>query len=300
MAKTCPAAAEAAVRDLLVRAETLRRCIGAVRCQDIEGIHDMRVASRRLRKALREYHRHFTPGPLAHLNGMAREITQILGRPRELDVMIVQMEARRKKTRGAMRGTVTYALDELRARRAGVAEASEMAAAIAASDDFEKALQALLNAPHTRKKCLLETAAQRLSRQYEALYAQFCAWKSSRDEEHLHALRVAFKKMRYGCECYAPLYGPPMARFLARLKNTQTLLGDWNDSRMLRNELSDILVQRTPEEERAFRMLIASVDAEAQSLIAGFDAPARSFFARRGRNKALDLFASPIEPCCRE
>lgn len=300
MAKQCPAAVEAAVRDLLVRAETLRRTIGAVRRQEVEGIHDMRVASRRLRKALREYRRHFDPVALAQLNGMAREITRILGRPRELDVMIGQMEARRARARGGMRAAVDYALTELRARRAAVAESCAEAAAIAASGDFDKTLQALLNAPRTRKQCLLDTATQRLSRQYTGLYEQYCAWKKSRDEEHLHALRIAFKKMRYGCECYAPLYGPPMAAFLIRLKKTQTLLGDWNDSRMLRNELADILAQRPPEAVKAVEALIARIDAEARDIIAGFDIPAKGFFSKRGRNKAMALFASPKEPCCRD
>src|SRR3954452_19841198 len=59
---------------------------------DPEGVHDMRVASRRLRSALQDFSPYIRQRPLKTPAKQIREIAQCLGRVRDLDVSIATLE----------------------------------------------------------------------------------------------------------------------------------------------------------------------------------------------------------------
>jgi len=54
--------------------------------KDIEHLHDMRVASRRLRECFQVFSAFYAPRKLKKVLSSVRNITRILGRPRETDV----------------------------------------------------------------------------------------------------------------------------------------------------------------------------------------------------------------------
>lgn len=60
---------------------------------DIEALHDMRVASRRLRAALSVFAAAFPPKPFKALEKEAARVTDALGAVRDADVLIEFMEA---------------------------------------------------------------------------------------------------------------------------------------------------------------------------------------------------------------
>ena len=59
--------------------------------RDVEGVHDMRVASRRLRAALRLFAPWIAPGDLRRVKRSVRDVTRALGTVRELDVLHLRL-----------------------------------------------------------------------------------------------------------------------------------------------------------------------------------------------------------------
>jgi CHAD domain-containing protein len=61
--------------------------------EDVEAVHDMRVASRRLRAALSVFGTAFPHGRFARFDADVKAVTTSLGEARDLDVMIETLEA---------------------------------------------------------------------------------------------------------------------------------------------------------------------------------------------------------------
>src|SRR5262245_25243475 len=58
---------------------------------DVDSLHDMRVATRRLRETLRLFQQYYAPARFRKLSRKARKTTRVLGLPREMDVNLEQL-----------------------------------------------------------------------------------------------------------------------------------------------------------------------------------------------------------------
>ncbi|HYO91239.1 MAG TPA: CHAD domain-containing protein, partial [Pyrinomonadaceae bacterium] len=92
---------------------------------DIEGVHDMRVASRRLRSVLRDFAPYFNArkAPRKLLRDMARA----LGRVRDEDVAIVALKKLRHKTSDLVAAGIKEFIEERRRRRDAARENLQLA-----------------------------------------------------------------------------------------------------------------------------------------------------------------------------
>lgn len=90
---------------------------GTILGEDIEQLHSMRVGSRRLRSAMKNFRRCFDRDMFRHHDGRLREIAASLGTVRDLDVRIVWLEAELARARLAERAGVRLLLDRARADR---------------------------------------------------------------------------------------------------------------------------------------------------------------------------------------
>ena len=90
---------ESAMRNLIARrwAAVWAAVPAAVAGEDIEGVHDVRVASRRLRAAMDVAVACFPAKWYPSLHRVAKEITGALGEVRDRDVMIESLTKARKK-----------------------------------------------------------------------------------------------------------------------------------------------------------------------------------------------------------
>lgn len=68
---------------------------GTLAGDDIEALHDMRVASRRLRAALSVFADAFPPKPFAQIETQVADVTDALGAVRDADVQIEFLSAKR-------------------------------------------------------------------------------------------------------------------------------------------------------------------------------------------------------------
>lgn len=242
---------------LLKRLQALVQEIPGVRQgEDIECIHRMRVASRRLRSALPLF-ADCLPGKRAQewLRDV-RRITRALGSARDTDVQVDFVAGfLEAATDDRYRPGIERLLLRLRQKRAGL-----QAAVIAALDRFEAdhvaaemaqvlrqtIVQARLQRVESVSPLLFQEAAAAIALRLEEMLAyESCIPHPERIEE-LHAMRIAAKRLRYTMEVFAPAYPGELKDPLRMVRDAQEMLGAIHDC--------DVWVAYLPqflEEERA-------------------------------------------------
>ncbi|MFH8785125.1 CYTH and CHAD domain-containing protein [Streptomyces roseoverticillatus] len=235
----------------------------AVRRDAEDSVHQMRVATRRLRSVFRSYgdvlDRKVTDPLGAELKWLAEE----LGADRDREVVT----ARLKDSLAGLPGTL--ALGPVRARlriyAAGRARGSRKR--VLALLDGERylalldALDALLAGPPLRRAAALpapEVLAGAVLHDYERLAGRVekaleTGPGTARDTA-LHEARKAAKRARYAAEAARPALGKPAKRFTSRMKDVQTLLGDHQDSVMTRSALRALAVRSHAAGESTFTL----------------------------------------------
>lgn len=265
-------------RDALdIQVQALLRLAGALRSEDVDAVHDARVASRRLRAVLAEHKRLFDKHALAAARAKVRSITSGLGTARELDVSLDELEKLSAKLDAAEKKAARHFARFLKKRRAaGSAKLAEAADTIE-SPEFQQAIQGL-NLRGKRTGCYFSAATRSASRRFDAVVAAADAWKESGAPEHLHALRIAFKKLRYACEIYRPLYGSAMEDFIECLKDAQDGLGRWHDYSVLIQYVNQARPKARGETAKLYEAFSARIGAETNSLLDLFRRHAEVFF----------------------
>ena len=232
MPKKCSLGADVASQILKRHVRTLRKHLEPCRAEDADGIHDVRVASRRLRAVLTIYSQSFEKASRNAFQAFARRITRELGTARELDVSIALLERYQKRLKGPPRYAATHVLRQMRALRK--AESPTLAACVSRVDgDLDGSLIPLFEGLGPTKKCVLDEAQEGLERKLAGLKRRHARWRDAPSPEQLHQIRIRTKKFRYACELFAGLYGREFAAFTEKLKALQESLGDWNDCRVL-------------------------------------------------------------------
>jgi CHAD domain-containing protein len=232
---------------------------------DIEYIHRMRVASRRLRAALPLFEPCF---PEKQYEIWMREITKItraLGEARDMDVQIAFLMKLQKKTttvpvRGADRNTpktssespaIRFLLADLQRKRfllqkrvlASLAGLEKSGVTDTMQREFLTRFVALKT---VRKRPPLHgipaIAAFRISRRLSTLLS-YDPWVQHPEAvaEH-HAARIAAKKLRYTMEIYGSLYRNGLKKPLARVKKIQEILGNIHDCDVWIDHVTQILL----------------------------------------------------------
>jgi CHAD domain-containing protein len=105
----------------------------ALEGSDIEGVHDMRVASRRLRAALELFGDVFPKGQLRPMLREVKRLADVLGSVRDLDVMLERLETDMAGRPPSQRLVLKDMIEEMRATRSTAR--SELKQAV---DDLER------------------------------------------------------------------------------------------------------------------------------------------------------------------
>jgi len=203
---------------------------GALTSDDPEFIHQMRVATRRLRAAMRLFAPHLPPGFADQLLPPLRQLMERLGRARDLDVLLAEismpvMQALPDEPRlAALVGAVTdrqYAAREAALRHLQSAVHGRLMLLAAAL------LDGLAETP--AQETLAAFATGRLKRLRKRVLA-LAETAAADDPASLHRLRIGIKRMRYALEFFAPLSsGRAQSRLLSELGALQDKLGQLND-----------------------------------------------------------------------
>ena len=136
------ASAAAAVVEVRAR-ELFEHAENVLDMGDIERVHDMRVASRRLRAALEVFARAFPPEALKPVLRDVKRLADALGERRDPDVHLEHFAALREKLPGADQPGIDVILERLRSEQARGNEILAAELEHIRETDLEGRLQAL-------------------------------------------------------------------------------------------------------------------------------------------------------------
>jgi CHAD domain-containing protein len=238
----CPDAASRVIQQVLL-ARLKKMCAlreHALEWDDPDGVHAMRVASRRLRSALADFKPYLRQGkvPLTRL----KEIARSLGAVRDEDVVLAALEDLGTKADNRVRqGIETIAEEHRRQRRQartvlehvlrpeGIAEFRDdfraklrMAIRIVADDPAGAgAAKQVLTFSQVGVRVIGDRLRQ-LSAAGDSVYRPLQTNK-------LHKLRILAKRLRYAVELFAACWGDELEKFAEEVARWQTSLGELHD-----------------------------------------------------------------------
>jgi CHAD domain-containing protein len=269
----------------------LKHEAGVIDGRGFNDLHDMRVAVRRLRAAVRLFRPYLPKSDATFLRKELRRLGRALGPTRDLDVMLANVAAYRAELPPHGQDALTPLLQrwqKMRARsqrdmvkyltgkryqllmqfldRFAVSEATR-----AAGTGAQSGSRASTQAQTTP---VLATEVQPL---IAKRYKKLMAYGPSLDgvsAETLHALRIDCKRLRYALEFLREVLAPEARTAIRNIKLAQDHLGELNDADVA-GKASRILLekwQRAGNEERypaaaraALREYLAYCDAQVQA-----------------------------------
>ncbi|GMU91462.1 MAG: hypothetical protein AMXMBFR4_05200 [Candidatus Hydrogenedentota bacterium] len=298
MGNRCTLAAQLTVRLLKERVAELRRHVRTAARHDIDGVHDLRVASRRIRAVLTGHSALIKKSKLRPFRRRMRGVTRGLGKARELDVTLGLLGTLRRELTGSERAAALCAGRHLRGLRADESPLVDAGVSLVRDVDFRAELSDVIGAVRAPKSCYLVYAGDALRERAYDLDRAFTRWKHLHSEDHLHQIRLALKKFRYSCEIFQRLFGPSMDELIAQMKNLQDALGAWNDHRILRAYLDVCETHTTPKAAQGFPALRRIVEERTDRLYAEAVASMQLFFEPELQDRIRRVFDTPAHTCC--
>jgi CHAD domain-containing protein len=214
-----------------------------------DGVHKMRVATRRLRSALATYRPMLVTERTEPLRDELRWLGRELGSPRDAEVLQAQLEAAvRPLSREVRTGAVIQLLEvELSSRRREAHTRLLGSLDGPRYSDLLDALDSMVDdLPFNEVACRpavseVDRLVRRTVRRVHtmAVRAEASAEGAERDRA-LHEVRKAVKRSRYAAESAAPALGKRAVKLARRMKRVQDLLGEVQDSVGSRRLLREI------------------------------------------------------------
>ncbi len=216
---------EAARRALAVRLHDVRAAEERMAIsRDADALHDLRVATRRLRAALKIF-----GGPeMAEHEEEVKLLTRALGHARDLDVQLAWLDEAQAERRAEERPGLKTLADELGRARADREPALDEALDRWREQAEPKLTEALgtVDAPGRFGGRALRRLIRRRLKKVSGLLD---AVLDSPDAHTAHRARIAVKKLRYAAELLEPAHPDEIAPILEALQPLQETLGDLHD-----------------------------------------------------------------------
>ncbi len=246
---------------------------GAKQAEDIEFIHQARVATRRLRAGFNLFAQCFPAKRLKTWQQKIRRITKRLGSARDKDVQIEFMQKtiagltfeqkafkpgikrlmlRLQQSRDEIQPAVVKQLIKF--------ESSRLLADI--YGEIEKTMFYLKHRNVTlQSKYVFTQARKNIAQRISDLHSYESSLNNPNDKKSHHAMRIAAKKLRYTLEICDIAFDKQLKESVKTIKKTQTYLGDIHDCDIWDDFIKDFIEeehQRTLEyfgHERTFKRL---------------------------------------------
>ena len=259
---------------------------------DPEGVHQMRVAVRRLRAALKAGHIE----DAEHLQAELKWLGGALGAVRDLDVQLDHLRSLAADFEPAEQAAVERLLKGLLLDRR---RARQRMLGVLRSRRYTALLELLAAITHTeppangelpgKKKQWAASLIEVIKRPYRKLIKDADALGTDPPDDDMHALRIRGKRLRYAAELAAPVGGKPVQKLIKATKSLQEVLGDHQDAVIAEQEVRRLVIElgdgietdvvfvagRLVERERArraecrarWRDALAKVDSQANKVI---------------------------------
>ncbi|MHB0874836.1 MAG: CHAD domain-containing protein [Anaerolineae bacterium] len=218
---------------------------GTAEGRDPEALHDMRVSTRRLRAAFRVFRQTYGTERVAVLDSEVRWLAGLLGRVRDLDVLLEALRAYDERRRRRRDLPLSWVTAEIHAARAGerlvLLEALASPRYLSLKRQLATFLSDSREEPH-EARCqppLRQQAAGSVRRQLRRVRT---AGRQAATEkgDALHTLRIAAKRLRYTMEFFRDLFPPELGSAIEVATAVQDHLGAMRDARVQAGRLADL------------------------------------------------------------
>jgi len=226
-------------------------CVGrdaALDWSDIEGVHDMRVASRRLRSALHDFAPYLRKRRLSVARGELKAVAGALGKVRDHDVAIEELEKLAAGAPPEIAAGIEKFADERRAARVGtramLLDALTEQAITQLREDFSGALERAVKPRGKRQKkkkkrdgesadesfTFRDAGREIITARLAEVHELSASLYHPLDAEPLHRLRIAAKRLRYAIELFSQCFPAGTLRpFAEEVAALQSSLGTLHD-----------------------------------------------------------------------
>jgi len=227
----------------------------ALKFEDIEGVHDMRVLSRRLRSAITDFKPFLRKSNLLELQ--LKAIAKALGAVRDEDVALIGLKDLKAKATGSAADGIALLGKESENRQSEARLALTEVLSNDAISDFRKELLTRIDGVTLKSRSRSRTApdfsfgnlgAEVLKMRLDEMVAAGSVIYSPFEVKQLHELRILAKRLRYSLELFADCWEADLVAIAKEVALLQTSLGELHDCDMWIEKLSERL-QKAPEEK---------------------------------------------------
>jgi CHAD domain-containing protein len=222
------------------RARALERHLPAAVAGEDIGVHQARVATRRLREAVPVLAKGLKHSKAGKARRKIRRLTRALGTVRELDVtlqLISDLMQSGKLSRPALEEVRRHVIEERDRRRGVMLERLEAVDAEKLGRRLTSVVEALAASTDERWRQVLSARLLKRARRLKTAVAHAGHLYAP---ERLHDVRIAAKKLRYGVELAADGGVRSAAPLVARIKRVQDLLGRLHDMQILQTHIAAV------------------------------------------------------------
>jgi CHAD domain-containing protein len=212
----------------------LSECLSFADAEDpVEALHDLRVASRRLRAFIGLFEPMLERRIVVHVEKPLKRITRGVSELRDIDVHVKDIEERvRAQTTDAGRAALEHLLERLASERLQAEAHARKRLRKVDPDEVNVGVCAALGETVAR---LPESSAEEAELTWKLIEPLVLGAERAEpplegaSAEALHRFRIALKKLRYGLELIEPLLGEDHGELARRAASLQELLGAHHD-----------------------------------------------------------------------
>jgi CHAD domain-containing protein len=265
---------------------------GTIRDLDTEFLHDLRIAVRRTRSALKLAGDVLPDGLAARYRPEFKWLGDLTTPTRDLDVYLLGYSGMAAGLLAATPAELEpfheHLLHSRAAAHRALARSLRSARFTRLGRDWRQALTAALSGgsrPTAARPTAARIAASRIARAHRRVIRDGSAITATSPPDSLHELRKRCKELRYLLEFFGSLYDPgDQWRAVRELKALQDCLGEFQDTQVQHEELQAFAVQMMAERSAPATTLLAM--GEIAAGLAVRQRQARSEFADRFRDFA--------------
>jgi CHAD domain-containing protein len=260
----------------------------ARRAQGADAVHDLRVASRRLRAFGVTFRELIPEKTRARLEKKLKRVTRAAGALRDLDVQLELVEKRLDAAPSELdRAALEHLLEHLDAERVRGLRRAERRLARVELDAISRQVQRASKAVSAKlegrdaEKLARSVLAELVEDADAQLPSDHAAGRAAEDPERLHRLRIDVKQLRYALELFEPVLGVQFEPLHARATALQELLGAYHDlvvlAELVGERSSRLRERRRDALARGLESAYQALSAERQNVLErfrsqGFDA----------------------------
>lgn len=210
---------------------------------EIESLHQMRVATRRLRAVLRTARPILLPAWVTSLQQELKWLSELLGPARDLDVQIAYFLEESAGLDARDRALLEQFISHLRTQRN---TAQRLILSELTSTRYRELIRRLQQAAREPSAVESPLTVEQLAKQaFKKLRKAIRSLRASPSESALHTIRIKTKRARYAAELAQGSVGKPAIRFVKAARAVQDLLGIHQDAIQAERHIRQFLTHST-------------------------------------------------------